>query len=101
MKTNRIELAGVIAQGPIRKQSPAGIPHCHFVIEHRSEQQEAALQRQVYCRLPVVISGQGSQNQTQHLALGSHIKVGGFLAYQTSRNGQGKLVLHADEIIDI
>lgn len=99
--TNRIELAGVIAQGPIRKQSPAGIPHCHFVIEHRSEQQEAGLPRQVYCRLPVVVSGQGSQSQTQRLALGSNIKVSGFLAYQTSRNGTGKLVLHADNIIDI
>ncbi|EOD79121.1 Primosomal replication protein N [Grimontia indica] len=47
------------------------------------------------------MSGQGSQNKTQHLALGSNIKVGGFLAYQTGRNGVGKLVLHADEIIDI
>ncbi|MDD1795872.1 primosomal replication protein N [Enterovibrio sp. ZSDZ42] len=99
--TNRIVLSGVITNGPIRKQSPAGIPHCHFVIEHRSEQLEAALPRQVYCRLPVVISGQGSQNKTQHLALGSNIKVSGFLAYQTSRNGAGKLVLHADDIIDI
>ncbi|MGF1768131.1 primosomal replication protein N [Enterovibrio makurazakiensis] len=99
--TNRIALSGVITNGPIRKQSPAGIPHCHFVIEHRSEQLEAALPRQVYCRLPVVISGQGSQNKTQHLALGSNIKVSGFLAYQTSRNGAGKLVLHADDIIDI
>ncbi|WP_082111342.1 primosomal replication protein N [Grimontia sp. AD028] len=99
--TNRIELAGAITQGPIRKQSPAGVPHCHFVIEHRSEQREAGLPRQVYCRLPVVVSGQGSQNKTQHLALGSNIKVGGFLAYQTGRNGVGKLVLHADEIIDI
>ncbi|WP_028023446.1 primosomal replication protein N [Enterovibrio calviensis] len=99
--TNRIALSGVITNGPIRKQSPAGIPHCHFVIEHRSEQLEAALPRQVYCRLPVVISGQGSQSKTQHLALGSNIKVSGFLAYQTSRNGAGKLVLHADDIIDI
>ncbi|MDD1781540.1 primosomal replication protein N [Enterovibrio sp. ZSDZ35] len=99
--TNRIELAGVITQGPIRKQSPAGIPHCHFVLEHRSDQQEAGLPRQVYCRLPVVVSGQGSQLNTQHLALGSNIKVSGFLAYQTGRNGVGKLVLHAEKIIDI
>jgi primosomal replication protein N len=94
-------LAGVIAQGPIRRQSPTGITHCHFVLEHRSEQQEAELPRQVYCRIPVVISGQGSQTNTQHLALGSSIEVSGFLAYQTGRNGTGKLVLHADQIIDI
>lgn len=99
--TNRIVLSGVIAKDLIRKQSPAGIPHCHFVLEHRSEQQEAALPRQVYCRLSVVVSGQGSQCQTQHLALGCSIKVSGFLAYQVGRNGVGKLVLHADNILDI
>lgn len=101
LKTNRMALAGVIAKGPIRRQSPAGVSHCHFVLEHKSEQQEAALPRQVYCRIPVVISGQGSQTHTQHLALGSNIEVSGFLAYQTGRNGAGKLVLHADKIIDI
>ncbi len=99
--TNRVVLSGVIIRGPARKQSPAGIPHCQFVIEHRSEQQEAGLQRLVYCRLSVVFSGQGSQSQTQHLALGCNIKVSGFLAYQTTRNGSGQFVLHADNIIDI
>ncbi|ODP98254.1 MULTISPECIES: primosomal replication protein N [Salinivibrio] len=99
--TNRLELAGVISKGPVRRQSPAGIPHCHFVLEHRSTQVEADLPRQVFCRLSVVASGQVSTQQTQHLALGSHIKVSGFLAYQTSRQGEGKLVLHADNIIDI
>ncbi len=99
--TNRIVLCGVIVKGPIHQQSPAGIPHCHFVIEHRSMQEEAGLQRQVYCHMHIVVSGQVSQKFTQHLALGSHIEVGGFLAYQTSRNGGGKYVLHADHIIDI
>ncbi|ODP98946.1 MULTISPECIES: primosomal replication protein N [Salinivibrio] len=99
--TNRLELAGVISKAPVHRQSPAGIPHCHFVLEHRSTQLEANLPRQVYCRLPVVVSGQGSTQQTHDLALGSHIKVSGFLAYQTSRQGEGKLVLHADHIIDI
>lgn len=99
--TNRIELVGNIAKGPIRKKSPAGIPHCYFVIEHRSIQQEAGYPRQVYCRLSVVISGLKSQSQTEHLVLGSNIKVSGFLAYQTSRNGENKLVLHAENITEI
>ena len=96
--TNRIVLAGLVTKGPIRKQSPGGIPHCHFVLEHRSMQHEAGLARQVYCRLAVVVSGLESQNQTEHLMLGDNIEVGGFLAYQTNRNGEGKLVLHADNI---
>ncbi|OOF06658.1 primosomal replication protein N [Salinivibrio sp. MA427] len=99
--TNRLELAGVISKGPVRRQSPAGVQHCHFVLEHRSTQVEADFPRQVFCRLSVVVSGQGSTQQTQNLALGSHIKVSGFIAYQTSRQGEGKLVLHADTIIDI
>lgn len=99
--TNRIVLSGVLTKGPIRQQSPAGISHCHFVIEHRSQQVEAGLPRQAYCHMQVVMSSQGSENQTQHLALGSHIEVSGFLTYQTNRNGSGKFVLHADHIQDI
>ncbi|KLV00360.1 primosomal replication protein N [Photobacterium aquae] len=96
--TNRLELSGVIAKDPKRSQSLAGIPHCHFVLEHRSYQQEADLPRQVYCYINVVVSGQGQQVLTQDLAIGSHIKVGGFVSYHTGRNGIGKLVLHADHI---
>jgi len=96
--TNRLELVGIIAKKPKRSQSPAGIPHCHFVLEHRSIQQEAGLPRQVYCYINVVISGEGQQILTQDLAIGSNVKVGGFISYQTGRNGIGKLVLHADHI---
>lgn len=99
--TNRMELTGVIAKAPVRSLSPAGVPHCHFVVEHRSVQQEADLPRQVYCRINVVLSGQGSQALTQNIALGSNITVGGFVAYQTGRNGVGRLVLHADQIKQI
>nr|WP_086940054.1 primosomal replication protein N [Thaumasiovibrio occultus] len=96
--TNRLELSGVIAKQLRRSQSPAGIPHCHFVLEHRSTQREADLPRQVYAYINVVVSGQGLQALTQDLAVGSHIKVSGFVSYQTGRNGLGKLVLHADNI---
>jgi len=96
--TNRLELVGNVAKQPKRSQSPAGIPHCHFVLEHRSIQQEAGLPRQVYCYINVVVSGKGQQVLTQDLVIGSNVKVGGFISYQTGRNGIGKLVLHADHI---
>ncbi|WP_434358238.1 primosomal replication protein N [Parasalinivibrio latis] len=99
--TNRMELSGVIAKGPVRTQSPAGIPHCHFVLEHRSMQQEAGLERQVYCRIQVVVSGERSNAATLDLSPGCNTRVSGFVAYQTGRNGLGKLVLHADEINQI
>ncbi|MGF1786824.1 primosomal replication protein N [Photobacterium swingsii] len=96
--TNRLVLSGVIAKEPKRSQSPAGVPHCHFVLEHRSYQREAGLPRQVYCYINVVVSGKGLQALTQDLAVGSSIKASGFISYQTGRNGIGKLVLHADHI---
>lgn len=96
--TNRLVLTGTIAKHPKRSQSPAGIPHCHFVLEHRSVQREADLPRQIYCYINVVISGKGQQVLTQDLVVGSNIKVEGFISYQTGRNGIGKLVLHADYI---
>lgn len=99
--TNRMELSGVIAKPPIRSQSPSGIEHCRFWLEHRSTVVEADLPRQVYCRMPVVVSGKRSHALTQNLVSGSSIKVSGFVAYQTSRNGVGKLVLHADNITQI
>ncbi len=99
--TNRIELSGSVAKPPIRSQSPGGIDHCRFWLEHRSTMLEADLPRQVFCRMPVVVSGSGVKALTQHLVQGSNIKVSGFIAYQTGRNGVGKLVLHADNITQI
>ncbi|WP_277208413.1 primosomal replication protein N [Vibrio misgurnus] len=99
--TNRIELSGIVAKAPVRSQSPSGVKHCHFWLEHRSMMVEANLPRQVFCRLAVVVSEAGSTTLTQNLVQGSSILVSGFLAYQTSRNGVGKLVLHADKISHI
>ncbi|WP_428774981.1 primosomal replication protein N [Vibrio sp.] len=99
--TNRMELSGTVVKPPIRSQSPAGIEHCRFWLEHRSTVIEAELPRQVYCRMPVVVSGQRSLALTQNLVSGSNIKVSGFVTYQTGRNGVGKLVLHADNITQI
>ncbi|GEA62638.1 primosomal replication protein N [Vibrio comitans] len=99
--TNRMDLSGIVAKDPIRTQSPSGISHCQFWLEHRSNVMEAELPRQVYCRMPVVVSGKGSHTLTQELVKGSTIRVSGFVAYQMSRNGSGKLVLHAEDITQI
>ncbi|MCE1699850.1 single-stranded DNA-binding protein, partial [Enterobacter hormaechei] len=45
MTTNRLVLSGTVCKTPIRKVSPSGIPHCQFVLEHRSQQQEAGFSR--------------------------------------------------------
>jgi primosomal replication protein N len=96
-----MELSGIICSAPIRSQSPSGIEHCRFWVEHRSVIEEAQLPRQVYCKMPVVVSGERSIRFTQNLVQGSNIKVSGFVTYQTGRNGIGKLVLHADQVNQI
>ncbi len=41
--TNRLVLSGTVCRTPLRKVSPSGIPHCQFVLEHRSVQEEAGV----------------------------------------------------------
>jgi primosomal replication protein N len=88
----------MICKTPKYSQSPAGIPHCMFVLEHKSMQVEADLNRNSYVRLQVIASGIKFQEQTQHLYVGQAIQVSGFLNRHESRNGLSQLVLHAQHI---
>nr|WP_314264162.1 primosomal replication protein N [uncultured Moellerella sp.] len=98
MFTNRLVLTGTVCKVLIRKVSPSGIPHCQFVIEHRSQQKEAGLTRQSWCRMPIVASGQDIQAYTHSITVGSCITVSGFISCHQGRNGLNKLVLHAEQI---
>lgn len=95
---NRLVLAGTVCKAPIRKVSPSGIPHCQFVLEHRSTQLEAGFNRQAWCRMPVIVSGQQSQAYTHSITVGSNLIVHGFISSHQGRNGLSKLVLHAEQI---
>ncbi|MBK5073674.1 primosomal replication protein N [Budviciaceae bacterium CWB-B4] len=95
---NRLVLSGIVTKTPIRKVSPSGVPHCQFVLEHRSQQQEAGFNRQAWCRMPVVVSGQQSQALTHSITVGSSLRVSGFVSSHQGRNGLNKLVLHAEQI---
>ncbi|MBI6549289.1 primosomal replication protein N [Xenorhabdus lircayensis] len=98
MTTNRLVLSGTVCKTPIRRISPSGIPHCQFVLEHRSQQQEAGFSRQSWCRMPVIASGQLLQEYTRSITVGSRITVSGFINSHHGRNGLSKLVLHAEQI---
>ncbi|BET79583.1 MULTISPECIES: primosomal replication protein N [Edwardsiella] len=98
MTVNRLVLAGTVCKVPIRKVSPSGIPHCQFVLEHRSQQQEAGFSRQAWCRMPVIVSGAGLEAMTHRLTVGSALRVHGFVSCHMGRNGLNKLVLHAEQI---
>ncbi|KAA8997728.1 primosomal replication protein N [Affinibrenneria salicis] len=95
---NRLVLSGTVCKTPIRKVSPSGIPHCQFVLEHRSAQQEAGFSRQAWCRMPVIISGQASQAITHSITVGVQLIVRGFISSHQGRNGLSRMVLHAEQI---
>ena len=71
--TNRLELSGIVCRTPLRKVSPSGIPHCQFVLEHRSVQEEAGFHRQAWCQMPVIISGHENQAITHSITVGSAV----------------------------
>lgn len=98
MASNFVELEGIVFKGPTRTQSPAGVQHCHFVLEHQSQQFEADLPRQVFLRIQVIYSGLQTQQMTQDIVPGATVCVSGFLTQHEARNGLSKLVLHARNI---
>lgn len=96
--TNRLELSGIICRTPLRKVSPSGIPHCQFVLEHRSVQEEAGFHRQAWCQMPVIISGHENRAITHSITVGSAVTVRGFISAIRQKNGLSKMVLHAEQI---
>ncbi len=98
MFENSLVIAGQIVSPPVRKTSPAGIPHCYLVLEHSSQQMEAGFARSVWCRIRVIASGQTITAQTNNLELGMTIRVSGFIQRQEMANGVAQLVVHARQI---
>ncbi|VAY02404.1 Primosomal replication protein n [Arsenophonus endosymbiont of Aleurodicus dispersus] len=98
MNTNRLVLSGKICNAPIKKVSPAGVPHCQLVIEHRSQQQESGFVRQVWCRITIIASGKKLQQVTHSVTVGSRITVIGFISSHKGANGLTNLVIHAEQI---
>jgi primosomal replication protein N len=95
---NTLVLSGVVHQQPSVKISPAGIPHCHFVLEHQSIQMEAGLSRKAWCRIKVAASGNELKAQTEMIYAGCTVRVTGFINRIESSNGLAQLVLHATSI---
>ncbi|CAJ0990787.1 primosomal replication protein N [Pantoea sp. Nvir] len=98
MTSNRLRLSGTVCKKPVRKVSPSGIPHCQFLLEHLSTQEEAGFRRKAWCRMPVIISGMLHQDMTQHIKIGVQLTLEGFISCHQARNGQYVVVLHAEQI---
>lgn len=91
-------IAGTLGNEPETRFSPAGIPIARFTLRHQSQQQEAGMQRQVVCNIGVVASGEALQGIVRELHTGERVRVSGFLARANNRQGENRLILHAESI---
>ena len=95
---NRLSLIGTVCDQPKRTKSPNGIEHCRFLLEHRSEQIEAGLSRQAWCKMPIQLSGNQFTQTTKSITVGKKLLVVGFISSHKTANGLIQLVLHAENI---
>jgi primosomal replication protein N len=95
---NRLRIAGVVGNKPETRYSPAGIPIARFTLKHQSQQLEAGMKRQVICNIGVIASGESLRGLVQLLQIGEGIRVSGFLARANNRQGENRLILHAEQI---
>ena len=95
---NRLVISGVVGNEPETRYSPAGIAIARFTLKHQSQQDEAGMKRQVICNIGVVASGNALQQMVQQLNTGVGIRVTGFLARANNRQGENRLILHAEQI---
>ncbi len=72
-----------------------------FVVEHRSEQLEAGFSRRSFVRIVVVVSGDSAAQWANDLKVGDVVHARGFLNRIEDKNGIGKLVLHAQQLVKI
>jgi primosomal replication protein N len=95
---NRLLITGIAGNSPETRYTPAGIPIARFTLKHQSVQFEAGMQRQVICNIGVIASGEALSKQVQSLQPGDEIRVSGFLARANNRQGENRLILHAQQI---
>ncbi len=95
---NRLVISGVVGNLPETRYSPAGIPITRFTLRHQSLQQEAGMQRQVICNIGVIASGNEMLKVSKGLQDGQQLRVSGFLSRANNRQGENRLILHAEQI---
>lgn len=76
---NRFQLHAALAGRDALRFTPAGIPLLNAVLRHASDQSEAGRQRKVELEIPAVFAGALAESANR-LALGSALRVSGFLA---------------------
>ena len=97
MTTNNLVLSGTITRSR-RFKSLAGIAHSVMMLEHKSQRYEADMLRNVYVQIQVILSGPRFESVAEDLKAGVEVQVQGFMTLQQGRNGQNRLVIHAENV---
>lgn len=95
---NQVVLSGLICKSPKFSESPAGVVHGQFSIEHKSIQQEAEFSRNAYIRIHVVTCGEQQKQLIKNFIVGDEVRVSGFLNRHEGKKGQPIIALHAQQI---
>ncbi len=90
---NYLTLQAEVVQIEPLRYTPAGLPLLSVVLRHVSEQVEAGMKRKVECEVNAVAIGDLALTK---LALGTQIRVTGFLAKRSLKSTQ--LVMHINQI---
>jgi primosomal replication protein N len=91
---NQITLSGEVTGKDTLRTTPAGIPMIEFRLQHRSQQTEAGMEREVQCEMSVVAMGEVAQ-ELGGVNNGQLIAVQGFVS-RRSRNSDYP-VLHVNK----
>ncbi|MGM0411759.1 MAG: primosomal replication protein N [Pseudomonadota bacterium] len=95
---NHLSVGGWVIQAPERRYNPAGIPIARFRLEHSSIQEEGDRPREVRFRIQVIAAGEAIQAAVDRLEEGTEARVTGFVSRAGYRQGDYRLVLHAQTI---
>jgi primosomal replication protein N len=95
---NQVVLSGLVCKTPKFSQSPAGVVHGQFSIEHKSIQQESEYSRNAYIRIHVVTCGDEQKQIVKNFVVGDTVQVSGFLNRHESNSGVPIIALHAQHI---
>jgi primosomal replication protein N len=97
---NRVELDGLLRSSEGLRYTPAGVAIVDATLEHGSQQREGAGERRIEFEVSVRFVGEAAQ-RVAGVALGSGLRVRGFLAARRRQSRQ--LVLHVNqfELIEV
>ncbi len=79
------------------KVSPSGIPHCQFVLEHRSVQEKPVFTGRHGVKCPLLLADTKPGHYSQYNGRQSHNRSGVHSCHK-AKNGLSKMVLHAEQI---